>query len=291
MRTLHWAITEPDDSLPPPPSVRDRAAGPATGDPVVLLERLARVTAARLRLSDPPLGDDGPAGLEALLLAAALAVRDDAAAAEQVVGGVREPRTVRDLMARHGLVGRALPALAPQDALRAGLLRASPLTALLDHPPPGGEGRCGQLLDRFLDHPEGRRTVVAALAVPPATPETARYRAALLRRFRFTPGERTVVYEVYETALLHHARRYRELTDAVRDLVRDGPARLLADDPPGRWARATLDWWEPLAVIARRHPQELRRRRMLRGHGTGVALHRLYGGVRDWEGLREVLDR
>jgi hypothetical protein len=290
---LRWAITEPapDGGVEPPPTTSAPPRGTVRDDPVVLLERLARVTAARLRLPDPPLGDRGPTGLEALMVAAALALRDDPPTARQVVDGVSGSGTVRDLMARHGLVGRALSATPIDPGLRSDLLRASPLSALFDHPPPGMEERCGQLLDRFLDHPEGRRAAVAALAAPPSSPETARHRAALLRRFRFTPGERSVVYEVYETALLHHAEHYRGLTEDVRQLVRDNPARLLADDARGQWARATLDWWEPLAVVARRHPAELRRRKMLRGHGTGVGLNRVYGRVREWEDLREVLGR
>jgi hypothetical protein len=280
VRTLHWAITDPAQCA---------AEAPASGDPVLLVERLARVTAARLLLSDPPLGDPGPAGLEPLLIAAAVAVRDDVTAARSALDGVREPSTVREVLARHGLVARVTAE--PDEPLRPDLLRVSPLTALFDHPPPGGEERCAQLLDRLLEHPEGRRLAVAALAAPPGSPETARYRASLLRRFRFTPGERTLVYDVYETALLRHADSYHHHTDRVRELVRDSPARLLADDAGGRWARATLDWWEPLAVIARRHPEELRRRRMLRGYRAGVALQRVYGRVREWEELREVFGR
>jgi hypothetical protein len=282
VRTLHWAITDPAGTSPPPS---------ASGDPVLLLERLARVTAARLHLSDPPLGDPGPVGLEPLLIAAAVAVRENARAARSALDGVHEPSTVREVMARHGLVAHVTASAEPDDPLRPDLLRVSPLTALFDHPPPGGEERCAQLLDRLLDHPEGRRAAIAALAAPPASPETARYRASLLRRFRFTPGERTVVYDVYETALLRHADSYRRHTDRVRELLRDSPARLLADDAGGRWARATMDWWEPLALVARQHPEELRRRRMLRGYHTGVALQRAYGRIREWEELREVLGR
>lgn len=292
VRILHWAITEPapGGTPAPPPTTSARPHGTAD-DPVALLERLARATAARLRLSDPPLGDRGPTGLEPLMIAAALALRDDPATARQVLFGVSGSGTVRDLMCRHGLVGRALSATPVDPELRTELLRASPVTALFDHPPPDLRERCGQLLDRFLDHTEGRRTAVTALAAPPSAPETARHRAALLRGFRFTPGERAVVYEVYETALLHHGEHYHRRTDDLRELARDNPARLLADDERGRWARAMLDWWEPLAVLAGRHPEELRRRRMLRGYRTGVSLHRVYGRAREFEGLREVLDR
>ncbi|MGC0333435.1 hypothetical protein RKD23_006425 [Streptomyces sp. SAI-170] len=284
VRTLHWAITDPAAEGPAP-------APPACGDPVLLLERLARVTAARLRLSDPPLGDPGPTGLEPLLIAAAVVVREDPDAARTALDGAREPASVREVMARHGLVAHALATTPAEDPLRPGLLRTSPLTALFDRPPPGGEERCAQLLDRLLAHPEGRRAAVSALAAPPGSPETARYRASLLRRFRFTPGERTVVYDVYETALLRHADSYGRHTDRVRELLRDSPARLLDEDAGGRWARATLDWWEPLAVLARRHPEELRRRRMLQGYRAGVTLQRVYGRIREWEDLREVLGR
>ncbi|NUO44154.1 MAG: hypothetical protein HOV82_19225 [Streptomyces sp.] len=292
VRILHWAITEPaPDGTPLPPPTTSAAPRESDDDPVVLLERLARVTAARLLLSDPPLGDRGPTGLEPLMVAAALALRDDPPTARLMAEGVGGSGTVRDLMARHGLVGRALSATPVDAELRTALLRASPLTALFDAPPPGTEERCGQLLDRFLDHTEGRRAAVAGLAAPPSSPATARHRAALLRRFRFTPGERTVVYEVYETALLHYGGHYRGLTDDVRKLAREAPARLLDDDGPGQWARATLDWWQPLSVLARRHPEELRRRPLLSGYRRGTELHRIYGRVREFEALREVLDR
>ncbi|MFI9151299.1 hypothetical protein [Streptomyces sp. NPDC053367] len=284
VRTLHWAITDPAAEGPAP-------VPPAPGDPVLLLERLARVTAARLRLSDPPLGDPGPAGPEPLLIAAAVVLREDPDAARTALDGAREPSSVREVMARHGLVGHALASAPPDDPLRTELLRTSPLTALFDRPPPGGEERCAQLLDRLLAHPEGRRVAVDALAAPPGSPDTARWRASLLRRFRFTPGERAVVYDVYETALLRHADSYHRHTDRVRELLRDSPARLLDDDTGGRWARATLEWWEPLAVLARRHPEELRRRRMLQGYRAGVTLQRVYGRIRAWEDLHEVLGR
>jgi len=54
VRILHWAITEPapDGTPVPPPTTSARPPG-SDDDPVVLLERLARVTAARGTLRGP----------------------------------------------------------------------------------------------------------------------------------------------------------------------------------------------------------------------------------------------
>lgn len=332
VRILRWAAAEPprDPDGPDaqaaagPVPVRTAGTAPGAGppgDPATLVARLAAVTGARLRLPDPPLGDRAPAGLGALLLAAALALRTDPRAAARALADVPTAGSARDLLARHGLVARALAATDPTmtEDFRQLLCARSPLTGLLDHPGPGGEEACRQLLDRLLDDPDGRRTAVTALAAPPATAQTAHWRAGLLRRYRFTAEERRLVYDVYETALLHDRegclRRtaqaaatftgpggYEAAVFAGADAGRTGSGSVTAGLPqaaspgtggaagsvtgagPGtgdlagsvQWAAATLDWWDPLAVLVQRHPAELRARRMLRGHEPGMRLHRTF---------------
>ncbi|WP_037677795.1 hypothetical protein [Streptomyces griseus] len=270
------------------------AAGPRPGDdgdPVAGVERLAAVTAARLRLSAPPLGDGGPAGLGALLLATAVALRHVPEVAGMALD-VSAPDSAADLLARHGLVRRVRscgdPALAPDDRLGDELLRHSPLTGLLSAPAttPGAEAAAEQVLDRLLGHPEGRTTVTTALAPPPTGPRTARWRARLLERRRYTAEERRWVLDVYETALLHHGPELRRRTaHATVVLAGVGPVPPGPDERDtgaGRVvdeAEALAEWWRPLAVLTHRHGTELRARPLLEGYDDALELCRIHRGV------------
>ncbi|MFD8911400.1 hypothetical protein [Streptomyces sp. NPDC059575] len=290
-RLLRWAASEPDTGAPLP----GRTAGPPSPeqDPALLVERLAAVTAARMRLSDPPLGDPGPAGLPTLLLAAAVALREGSLA-ERTLDSVSAPGSARDLLARHGLVHPVLTAGSRSvgTSLGTALLRHSPLTGLLDAPAPGDDEPCRQLLDRLLDHPEGRRTVTAALSAPPRTPDAMLWRSGLLSRYRFDPAERQWVYDVYETALLHHGPYYtRRTREAVAVLTGETSGAPDTDRAAAAWADATSDWWRPLDVLVRRFPAELRARRMLRGHEGGLRLSRLRARAESLRELRAVTAR
>ncbi|MEU9478253.1 hypothetical protein [Streptomyces sp. NPDC048191] len=294
---LHWAAS--DTALPldaVPPSDGD--------DPAAAVERLASVTAARLRLSDPPLGDARPAELGALLLATAVALRHRPETAVLPLDAVSPPVSARDLLARHGLVGRALsagdPVLAPDERLGAELLRRSPLTGLLLSPAaaPGAEAAEEQVLELLLAHPEGRTTATTALAEPPVGPRAALRRAGLFSRRRFTAEDRRWVYDVYETALLHHRPHLRaRIAHAAAVLLAVGPL------PPGPGARDTeegraldaaeafAEWWRPLAVLTHRHGQEVRARPMLRDYDDALELCRLHRGVRERAELRGLAAR
>ncbi|MFF3329844.1 hypothetical protein ACFYWX_09820 [Streptomyces sp. NPDC002888] len=270
------------------------ADGPpgADGDPAAGVERLAAVTAARLRLSAPPLGDGGPAGLGALLLATAVALRHTPEVAGMALD-VSAPDSVADLLARHGLVRRVRscgdPALTPDGRLSDELLRHSPLTGLMGAPAtaPGAETAAEQVLDRLLGHPEGRTSATTALAPPPADARTARWRARLLERRRYTTGERRWVQDVYETALLHHGPELRRRTaHAVAVLASVGPVPPGPDErdtEEGRAldeAEAFAEWWRPLAVLTHRHGEELRSRPLLKGYDDALELCRIHRGVR-----------
>ncbi|MFG2132199.1 hypothetical protein ACGFNV_30910 [Streptomyces sp. NPDC048751] len=291
LRVLRWAAV---DRAGLPPSVSG-AAGPRPGDdgdPVAGVERLAAVTAARLRLPDPPLGDEGPAGLGALLLATAVALRHAPEVAAMALD-VSAPASVADLLARHGLVRRLRscgdPALTPDGRLGEELLCRSPLTGLLTAPAsaPGAETAAEQVLDRLLGHPEGRASVTTALAPPPDDRRTARWRAGLLERRRYTAEERPWVLDVYETALLHHGPELRRRTaHATAVLAAVGPV------PPGPderdtgeglavdEAEALAEWWRPLAVLTHLHLAELRARPLLRDYDDALELCTVHRGVR-----------
>jgi hypothetical protein len=285
------------------PGAADSGAG-AGGDPAAMVEQLATVTAARLRLSDPPLGDVRPAELAALLLASTVALRHLPEDAALLLDDVPAPVSVRDLLARHGLVRAALaagdPDLAPDLRLSAELLRHSPLTGLLDRPAdaPGAEAAAEQVLEQLRVHPEGRCTATAALAPPPAGPRTARWRATLLGRNRFTAEDRQWVYDVYETALLHHRaelhRRTARATAVLASVGQMPPGPGERDNEAGRElerAKATAEWWRPLALLTHLHRAELRARPALRDYGDALELCRVHRGVCAREELARLAAR
>ncbi|MFE4972066.1 hypothetical protein ACFRAR_08100 [Kitasatospora sp. NPDC056651] len=249
---------------------------PTEEDPAAAAARLAAVTAARLGLRHPPLGEPRPPGAEVLLLAAALTRPDPVARAARLVNEVRATAGGAELLARHGLVSWAL---SPASGLRldpelADLLVArSPLTEVLTHPRPHRADECGALLDRLLLRPDTRRLVVRTLAEPePDSAATVGWRADVLEGHRRTTEGRHLVLDVYETALLRHGPR-------TLRLVRDADGLLRAGDDP--WARALCAWWGPLAWIHRNRVVELRARPLLVDHRPGIGLFRRHstGGV------------
>lgn len=244
-----------------------------------MTRRLAAVTAARLRLSTPPLGDPSPLDGGAILLAAALGVASEPYSRESNIFGrlldaLPSAHGAWELVARHGLATPALtdlPVRAADD-----IRRASPLTAVLERPEPGGRrSQARALAARLRAAPDGGRMLRAAFAAPSADVAVLAWRADLLDRWRLdvaASGDgRSFVLDVYETALLHHREEH---LDAVRRA-----AAILADstasDDALDLARAVAAWWEPLAALARAEIDLLRARRHLGyAYREGIGLAR-----------------
>jgi hypothetical protein len=271
-RLLERACAEPQGTSPW--ACRSRARADAD-DPLAAAERLAAATAARLSLSRPLPGGDGPVGTGALLMAAALDHADRPESAVRLARQVGPPVSGADLLARHGLLVGGHREATRDTVLGTVLSERSPLTGLLEHPVPHRAEECGQLLDALLDRPDGRALVIRRFAEPEADPATLLWRARVLDRYRHTAVDRRFVLDVYEAAMLHHGPAHRKSVRAAAAGQAGGPD--LAE------ASARAEWWGPLARLDRTFLGELRARPLLTGYAEGVSLHR---GFRRTEGTR-----
>jgi len=269
---LTWAAGEevsPGDRLP----AGDLAAADELAAPPASIRaaigRLAAVTAARLRLTAPPLGDSRPPGLAACVLAAAAGARADLAAAMgALMAAPGGPMTAYDLAARHAVAHHALRA-GELDQDLADLLRdVSPLTAVLDHPSPNGEYEAEDLLlSRLLAHRDGYDLAVRTFAAPAISPEQAAWRGGVLARCRHR--DLPFVLDVYETGMElfggEHLRRRRR-------------AQALLSQPPDILAaRPLVQWWRALSEIERARPGEIRKRKLITSaYVDGVRTYRIF---------------
>jgi hypothetical protein len=271
LQVLTWAASEevsPGDRLP----TGDLAAADELAAPPASIRgaigRLAAVTAGRLRLTAPPLGDSRPPGLAAGVLAAAAGARTDLAAAiGALTAAPREPMAAYDLAARHAVAHHALRA-GELDKDLADLLRdVSPLTAVLDHPSPIGEYEAEDLLSRLLAHRDGYDLAVRTFAVPAISPEQATWRGDVLAGFRhrYLP----FVLDVYETGM--------ELFGGEHLLRRRRAQALLSQPPDILAARPLVQWWRGLSEIERARPGEIRKRKLITSaYVDGVRTYRIF---------------
>lgn len=261
-----------------------------------LLAESFAATAARLGAGSPPLGDPGPIGPGALLLAAAIGgagreseARTVAAVAEPVrltVG--RRASGWAEALSRHGVAGPVLDFLAAggpgTEALRTlaeTVLDSSPLTAILHRPP------ARRLADRaydievrdalgLLSRPRGREVLCAALADWSPDPDVLEWRRTLLHRI--ADEDPDVVVQTYATAQLRHGERWADrLRRADLELRQVGRE-------PAAWAVETVRYWSPLARLMRPGTERLVRAHPLldlEGRGCGLAA---FGRLRLVEG-------
>ncbi|MGW3206435.1 hypothetical protein [Streptomyces sp. NPDC001135] len=270
LRVLLWSTAADGGAAtrPAPPegelTVPQELADPPS-DATAAVVRLAAQSAARLRLDALAARERRPVGAGALLLAAAVGARTQAELAAETVRAVPPARSLWDVLTYHAVVAPALPHIA--DPVLAGRLRAaSPLTALLDRPDPVGETQAELLLeDVLLTHPQGRRLITTVYCEAPASPAQALWRGRLLDQLRM--GERELVIDVYEAALLRHTEAHLSLIHRAR-VGLTVPPDLAA-------ARPVAHWWAALARLERSHRRLLRARS---GIGTaylpGVRLYR-----------------
>ena len=260
LRTVQWAATDMSSVLPK----GDLTEATRLADPgrelLLSVGRLAAVTAARLRLTAPLFGDQHPPGLGAVLLAAAIGGHADGERATLLLRTVRSPVRAADLLAHHGLVAAAMTVL---PRLRDQLLDLSPLTGVLDRPGPRTVAGCEALLDRLRADRAARAMVLLHFAVPPGTPEQARWRGNCLAYLRHEDPR--FVLDVYEMALLHHRREHEISARAAWQLVLGGS--------PGP-ALPTALWWRALAELESAAPQLVGERPLLTGRRIGTNLFR-----------------
>lgn len=258
LQVVRWAVDDVNQALPEGDlTAAVRLAEPAGGT-LYAVGRLAAVTAARLRLDAPALGDTRPPGLSALLLAAAVGAHRLGERAALVLRAVRVPSRAADLLAHHGLVA---PAAARLPGLDDQLRDLSPLTGVLDRPGPGSGASCESLVDRLLADRSARRMLITRFAAPPDTAEQARWRGECLAFTRHEDPD--FVLDVYRSALQQHGDRHE---------IRARRAwRQVLDGTDWRAAVPTASWWRALAEMEAAEPARVRG---LAGRRVGTNLFR-----------------
>lgn len=238
---------------------------------LALLQRLTVVQCARLRWTSPPLGDRRPISQDALLLAAAMGVRNNGTQAAQLIAAIERPMGLAELTLRHGLVGPALPFLS--QALADQLRRASPLSALLSHAVENQDSVQLQLCKTVMAHRSGWSTLVQALAEPSTDASVLRFRRRLMDRLRLDETGRRFVLDVYETALVLHREAHLSQVESSRELLNSVAA--MDEAQTLHRVLAVAGWWQPLAMLDRSHREALRGRRALdRVYLRGIGLYR-----------------
>jgi hypothetical protein len=286
-RVLDWAANAAEK-----PPAGDLADAPALARPEPdardRLRQLAVRTAAILGAGRPPFGDDGPVGLGALLLAAAVGGRADADATRLITGAVpalqlrRRPHEHAapsgsgppgwaDAVARHGVVA---PFLAPtvvasgRDDLIEGLLAASPLTSILLRPPStqvaaGNYPKALESVTDLIAQPHGLEVLTTAFAAPTKDTATLAWRTFVL--MSLTAKNRDAVLGVYLAVRVRHRADWDDLLDWAANTRRETTARV-----------AVRQFWAPLAVLDRKDPTLLRSRLFLDDHHKALELAAQY---------------
>ena len=293
LRVLAWAA-EPAGQVPAGPLWDVSALGNPPGSVRDAAGQLARQTAAQLGAGVPPFAESPrpgqphagqpqsgqpSIGLGPVFLAAAAGGRRQASVAGLLAGAVpppaprRNPGAWYDLIARHGVAGAAVTALAeagagtgitpspsqadqaavsgtPSEPLPELLLAASPLTAVLYRPPlralrSDTTGQAVATAVALLSRQRGREVLAAGLAGWTPHPHVLGWRASLLSRLRLHHPE--LVLDVYVTARIRFATDWdQKISWAARQLAGLGGADPLAID--------TLRFWSPLAAMERDAP-------------------------------------
>ncbi len=261
LRVVRWAAAEgrpgplprgdymaPEELLAPGDELRDA------------LGELAAVTAARLRLGHPPLGDNGALGLDSLVLAFALGSAYQPALAAALLATLERPMNAWEWVARHGLVAPALPNLPP--AMAEECRDVSPLTALLERPAGRQDTAALEVAERLRRHPMGRQALQLHLARPTGESAVRRWRTRLLETLRAAGDDgRDFVLEVYEAAMVHHQDETLDQARRAREVFLDPIAAQDSDRLDD--ATSAADWWGPLWAVERSDLGALRRRRYL----------------------------
>jgi hypothetical protein len=303
LQVLAWAA-EPVGQIPAGPLWDVAALGSPPGRVRDAAGQLARQTAARLGAGVPPFAEPLPPGqpksgqpsigLGAVFLAAAVGGRRQASAAALLAGAVpppaprRNPGAWYDLIARHGVAGVAVTALAeagasaeittsppeagqatapetPQEPLLELLLAASPLTAVLYRPPlralrSDNTGQAVATAVALLSRQRGREVLALGLASWTPHPHVLGWRTSLLSRLRVHHPE--LVLDVFVTARTRFAADWdQKVSWAARQIAALGEVDPLAID--------TLRFWSPLAAMER-DGSSARQRPLMSGQDRAV---------------------
>jgi hypothetical protein len=248
-KVLDWS-TAPQGPLPVGPLLNTVALARPDAEALAALRRLALVTTARLGLGAELLRDSGSIGLGAILLAAAVGGRLEAAVAEKIIQGVPRlsPSVVEwnEATVRHGVVGAALgplPAGPPMpEPVVDKLLECSPLTAVLHRPAAGQAQIARSTARRLLRRSRGRGVLIRFLSEPSVDAAVLDWRSEMLELLRAEQPE--MMLDIYTAARASHG--------TVWDChINRADAELRKPNLPPQLPLATLRYWAPLARMER----------------------------------------
>jgi hypothetical protein len=292
LRVIQWAMT--DGGKQPPPVGDAHALEQLSNPPDNLKHELAQltaVTAGRMRLGNPPLGDGTPLSLGTIIIAAAIGLRPFPELAGMILEAVPEPGSPIDWIARHGVVKPVLrfftnpPPVNHDEKNNQKLLRGakgggfleksppvhlisddfrvlSPLTALLDYPVKGHENLALEAARCLLADRSGRLFLALHLAQPTANRKVRDWHQELLMRFNSgSTSEQNFVLEVFEAMMIHYKEDAMQQVKAARAIFND--PRACTDEEKVQDAISAANWWQPLWIIKRDNIDILRARHYL----------------------------
>ena len=271
LRVIEWAMRSQEKAETiPQGDLSDTEKLVAPGARLIAaLKKLTVVTAARLRWSMPPLGDNRPMSRENLIMAAALGTTNPQLV-RTLLEAVPAPSCYGDWVVRYGLVTPALPFL--KQEIADDCRELSPLTAILNRPTAGQETSTVSLALQLLKNPTSKLSLTLHLAQPTRDIEVRDWRTELLERLRLS--EQSFVLDVYEAAMIYHQQEaINQVKDAYGVLINPQAA---SDERRLRDALSVANWWKPLWAIERSQLNELRARRYLSyAYREGIKLFNL----------------
>ncbi|MGK7875975.1 MAG: hypothetical protein AB4426_22565 [Xenococcaceae cyanobacterium] len=261
LRVIEWAMLNPEgrESIPQGDlGATEKLANPSATLSQAL-EQLTAVTAARLGLEMPLLGDNRSLGVGGIVMAAAMGTTN-LELARILLSAVSEPSSSGDWVARHGLIAPALRFLA--DEIADDYRERSPLTIVLNRPAAGQEGLAIDIALKLLEQPTARLSLILHLAKPTLDIKVRNWRSDLLERLRLaSERERKFVLDVYEAMMIYHQQEALNQVKAAYAVMTDPKAA--SDEALLQDALSIASWWKPLWAIERADVDALRVRRYL----------------------------
>lgn len=279
LRVIEWAMIsqEKGETIPQGDLFDTEKLASPSANLIQALEKLTIITAARLRWSMPPLGDNRPIGRENLIMAAALGTTNPQLV-RTMLNAVPPPYCYGDWVVRYGLITPALPFL--KHEIADDCRERSPLTALLNRPTAGQETSTISLALQILKYPTAKLSLTLHLGQPTRDIEVRDWRTELLERLRLS--EQSFVLDVYEAAMIYHQQEaINQVKDAYGVLIDPQAA---SDEGRLRDALSVANWWKPLWALERAEVDKLRSRRYLSyAYREGIKLfnlsQKMSGGV------------
>ena len=279
LRVIEWAMRSQEKAETiPQGDLSDPEKLVAPGAKLIAaLKKLTVVTAARLRWSMPPLGDNRPISRENLIMAAALGTTNPQLV-RTMLKAVPKPSCYGDWVVRYGLITPALPFL--RDEIADDCRELSPLTAILNKPAAGQETSTVSRALELLKNPTAKLSLTLHLAKPTRDMQVRDWRRKLMERLRLS--EQSFVLDIYEAAMIYHQQEAINQVKIAYNVFIDRQAA--NDDERLQDALSVANWWQPLWAIERSQLNELRARRYLSyAYREGIKLfnlsQKMSGGV------------